>query len=298
MLLRLAPVLFVLIWSTGWITARAAAPYADPLTFLAARYALAALALVAVMLAFRIKLPSTPAMWVHGLFSGVLLHAIYLGGVWYVIAQGLATPLSGLIAALQPLLTAVLAVTWLAEHLTKRQWLGLALGFFGLVVALLPQLLSLEGEALTAASWLIVINVVAMVSVTLGTLYQKRYLQGGDLRAIAFLQYLGATLATLPFAFLLEEMRFALTLESGLVMVWSVLGLSLAAIGLLLLLIRHGAVSRVATLIYLIPPLVAVESFLLFGERLSLVAILGMTLTVLGVYLVNRSKSEEKAKAV
>lgn len=288
MLLRLAPVLFVLIWSTGWIVARAAAPLADPLTFLAARYALAALALAAIILAFRVRWPSEPRVWGHGLASGVLLHAIYLGGVWYVIDQGLATPLSGLIAALQPLLTAVLAVTWLAEHLTRRQWLGLVLGFAGLVIALLPRLFTLEGEAFATASWLIVINVIAMVSVTLGTLYQKRFLQGGDLRAITFLQYVGATLATLPLAFLLEDMHVTINVESILIMAWSVLGLSLAAIGLFLLLIRHGAVSKAATLIYLIPPLVAIEAWVLFGEQLSPLAILGMLITVIGVYLVNR----------
>lgn len=288
MLLRLAPVLFVLIWSTGWIAARAAAPLADPLTFLAARYALAALALFLILLAFGVKLPSDRRLWAHGLASGVLLHAIYLGGVWYVIDEGLATPLSGLIAALQPLLTAVLAVAWLAEQLTRRQWLGLGLGFAGLVIALLPKLFELEGEALTAAAWLIVINVVAMVSVTLGTLYQKRFLQGGDLRAISMLQYVGATLATLPFAYLLEEMHITINIESIAIMAWSVLGLSLAAIGLLLLLIRHGAVSRAATLIYLIPPLVALEAWILFGEDLAPIAILGMLITVFGVYLVNK----------
>lgn len=288
MLLRLAPVLFVLIWSTGWIAARAAAPLADPLTFLAARYALAAIALFLIMLAFGVKLPRDRRLWAHGLASGVLLHAIYLGGVWYVIDEGLATPLSGLIAALQPLITAVLAVTWLAEHLTRRQWLGLALGFAGLVIALLPRLLDLEGEAFAAATWLIIINVVAMISVTLGTLYQKRFLQGGDLRAISLIQYIGATLATLPFAYLLEEMHITINVESIAIMAWSVLGLSLAAIGLLLLLIRHGAVSRAATLIYLIPPLVALEAWMLFGEDLAPIAILGMLITVFGVYLVNR----------
>ncbi len=288
MLLRFAPVFFVLIWSTGWITARAAAPLADPLTFLAARYALAALALFFIMLAFKVKLPADRRLWAHGLASGVLLHAIYLGGVWYVIDEGLATPLSGLIAALQPLLTAVLAVTLLAEHLTKKQWLGLALGFVGLVIALLPRLFALEGEAFAAASWLILINVVAMVSVTLGTLYQKRFLQGGDLRAITLLQYVGATLATLPFALLMEEMHITINAQSLLIMAWSVFGLSLAAIGLLLLLIRHGAVSRAATLIYLIPPLVAIEAWLLFGEELAPIAILGMAITVFGVYLVNK----------
>lgn len=290
MLLRLAPALFVIIWSTGWISARGAAPHADPLTFLALRYTLAALALVLIMLAFKVRLPADRRIWLHAIISGIFLHAIYLGGVWYVIAEGLATPLSGLIAALQPLMTAVLAVTWLGEHLSRRQWLGLVLGFAGLVIALLPNLAALEGEALTTASWLIAINVVAMASVTLGTLYQKRFLQGGDLRAITMLQYIGAIAITAPAALLLEDLRFALNLQSALIMAWSVFGLSLAAIGLFLLLIRHGAVSRAATLIYLIPPVVAVQAWLLFGEALTAIQIGGMLITVLGVYLVNQKR--------
>lgn len=297
MLLRLAPVLFVIIWSTGWISARGAAPYSDPLTFLTLRYTLAALALVLILLVFRIKLPSDKRIWLHGLISGVFLHAIYLGGVWYVIAQGLATPLSGLIAALQPLMTAVLAITWLGEHLSRRQWLGLALGFAGLVFALIPNLAELEGEALTAASWLIAINVVAMISVTLGTLYQKRFLQGGDLRAITLLQYIGAIAITAPAALLLEDLHYEVNLQSTLIMAWSVFGLSLAAIGLLLLLIRHGAVSRAATLIYLIPPVVAVQAWLFFGESLSSIQVGGMLITVTGVYLVNL-KSHPKGSPV
>lgn len=287
MLLRLAPALFVVIWSTGWISARGAAPHSDPLTFLTLRYTLAALALVLILLVFRVKMPADKRIWVHGMVSGIFLHAIYLGGVWYVIDEGLATPLSGLIAALQPLMTAVLAVTWLSEHLSRRQWLGLALGFAGLVVALIPNLAELQDEALAAASWLIAINVAAMVSVTLGTLYQKRYLQGGDLRAITLLQYIGAIAITAPAALLLEELHYEINLQSSLIMAWSVLGLSLAAIGLLLLLIRHGAVSRAATLIYLIPPVVAVQAWLFFGEGLSPIQIGGMLITVLGVYLVN-----------
>ena len=287
MLLRLAPVLFVLIWSTGWITARAAAPLADPLTFLFGRYALAALALVVIIALFRVPLPRDPRAIAHAMASGVLLHAIYLGGVWYAIDHGLPTPLSGLIAAIQPLLTAVLAVAWLSEKLNPRQWLGLSLGFVGLAGAFLPRLAGLDGAALSGAGGLIAINVVAMVAVTLGSLYQKRFLAGGDLRVIALLQYLGAALATLPAMLFLEEMHIALTLETGLVMAWAVIGLSLAAIGLYLLLIRHGAVSRAATLIYLIPPAVALEAFFLFGEGLGPIEIAGMGLTVFGVYLVN-----------
>lgn len=294
MVLRFAPAFFVLIWSTGWISARAAAPYADPLTFLALRYSLAAVALVILLRLFRVKWPTNRHVWMHGLLSGVLLHTVYLGGVWYVIDEGLATPLSGLIAALQPLMTAVLAVTWLGEHLSKRQWMGLGLGFAGLLVALLPDLSALQGQALQSASWLIVINVVAMIAVTLGTLYQKRFLQGGDLRIIALMQYVGAVATTLPAAMLLEDMTLIINVQSVAIMAWSVLGLSLAAIGLLLLLIRNGAVSRAATLIYLIPPAVAIQAFLYFDEALTALQIAGMTVTVFGVYLVNRKGPKDQ----
>ena len=295
MLLRFAPVLFVLIWSTGWITARAAAPLADPLTFLTARFVLAAALLALIMLAFRVRLPRSRRAWMHGIASGVLLHAIYLGGVWYSIDQGLATPLAGIIAALQPLLTAVLAVTWLAEHLTRKQWLGLTLGFVGLVIALLPKLFELEGQAFTTGAWLMAINVVSIISVTLGSLYQKRFLPDGDLRAITLMQYIGAALVIFPVALATENLHIELTLQSALVMAWAVFGLSFAAIGLYLLLIRHGAVSRAATLIYLIPPLVAVEAWILFDEALSPLAIGGMLLTVLGVYLVNQKAAGRSA---
>ena len=297
MLLRLAPALFVLIWSTGWITARAAAPLADPLSFLAARFVLAAALLALVMLAFRVPLPASRRAWAHGLASGVLLHAIYLGGVWVSIDEGLPTPVSGLVAALQPLLTAVLAVTFLSESLSRLQWLGLVLGFAGLVVALVPDLALLRGPALAQNAWLIGLNVMAIVSVTLGSLYQKRFLGQGDLRAISLMQYVGAGLAMLAAAWISGSAPVAPTLEAALVMAWAVIGLSFGAIGLYLLLIRHGAVSRAATLIYLIPPMVALEAFLLFGEALTPLAVAGMAVTVFGVYLVARKPRPPAAPA-
>lgn len=174
MLLRLAPALFVLIWSTGWISAQAAAPYAEPLSFLAIRFALAALALAAILAATGRPIPRRPALWAHGLASGALLHAIYLGGVWWAISEGLPTPYSGLIAALQPLMTAGLAVSLIGERLSARQWAGLGLGLAGLLIALSPRLAAVAPGAEAALGLLIGVNAVAMVGVTLGTLYQKR----------------------------------------------------------------------------------------------------------------------------
>lgn len=285
--LKLAPGLFVLIWSTGWISARFAAPYADPLTFLSLRYACAGALLAGFALVTGTVWPRGKAA-AHATFSGVLLHAVYLGGVWWAISRGLPAGISGLIAAIQPILTALLAPRLVGETITKRQWLGIALGFAGIVLVLWPKLASLSGEALVLALEPLAVNILAMVSVTFGTFYQKKYLQTGDLRTVTTLQYVGALAVTLPLAWLTEPMRITWNTIMVLNMVWAVLALSIGAIGLLLLLIRRGAVSRAAALIYLVPPAVAVEAFLLFGETMSPVQALGMAITAAGVALAVR----------
>ena len=286
---RLAPALFVLLWSTGWIAAGFAAPYAEPLTFLAVRYVGAALALFVLCLAVGATWPRRPADWGHALVSGVLLHGIYLGGVWWAIAHGVPTALSGLIAALQPLMTAMAAPFVVGERLTRLQWLGILLGLTGLTIAIMPRLAGLSSDEVFNAAVPIGINVVAMVSVTLATIYQKRHLQVADLRSTAMLQYVGALLFTLPLAALLEDLRIVWNMQLFLVLLWSVFGLSIGAIALLLYVIRRGQVSRAASLVYLVPPVVAIQAFLFFGEPLTLPMIVGTSIVVLGVYLTNRS---------
>ena len=287
LLLKIAPALFVLIWSTGWISARFAAPYADPLTFLSVRYTCAGVILAVLAVASGAVWPRGRAAG-HAAASGILLHAIYLGGVWWAIAHGLPAGISGLIAAVQPILTALLAPRFVGEHITKRQWLGIALGFSGIVLVLWPKLAGLSGAALQAQLRPLAINVIAMISVTFGTFYQKRFIQTGDLRTDTTLQYAGALAVTLPLAFLMEPMRIEWNTIMVLNLGWSVLALSIGAIGLLLLLIRRGAVSRAATLIYLVPPAVALEAFVLFGETMVPVQIVGMVITALGVALAVR----------
>lgn len=287
LLLKIAPALFVLIWSTGWISARFAAPYADPLTFLSVRYTCAGVILAVLAVASGAVWPRGRAAG-HAAASGILLHAIYLGGVWWAIAHGLPAGISGLIAAVQPILTALLAPRFVGEHITKRQWLGIALGFSGIVLVLWPKLAGLSGAALQAQLMPLAINVIAMISVTFGTFYQKKFIQTGDLRTVTTLQYAGALAVTLPLAFLMEPMRIEWNTIMVLNLGWSVLALSIGAIGLLLLLIRRGAVSRAATLIYLVPPAVALEAFVLFGETMVPVQIVGMVITALGVALAVR----------
>lgn len=285
---RIAPALFVLLWSTGWIVAKYASPHTDPLTFLSIRFLLAAALFAALTSLSRAAWPSSRAGWGHGVLSGVFLHGIYLGGVWWAIDQGVPASVSGLIAALQPLLTAIAAPFIVGERLTVAQRLGVVLGFAGLAVAIVPGLFALDTATLTTALVPLFVNVLAMISVTAGTIYQKRFLQEGDLRAIATLQYIGGFLVVAPLALLIEPLRVAWTSEFILAMGWSVLGLSLVSIMLLLYLIRRGQVSRAASLTYLVPPAVAIESWLLFGEDLTVPMIIGTFIAVIGVWLTNR----------
>ena len=285
---RLAPALFVLLWSTGWIVARYVAPHSEPLVFLCIRYASAAAVLLLLCLAVRAAWPKGRAGWWHAVFSGVLLHGVYLGGVWWAIDVGVPTALSGLIAALQPLLTAMWAPFAVGERLTRGQWMGIVFGLAGLLIAIVPRLAALHWSEVATALVPLGVNVIGMIGVTAGTIYQKRFLQTGDLRSTAMLQYVGAFAFTLPLAWLFEDFAMSWNIHLTIALLWSVFGLSIGAIVLLLYLIRRGQVSRAASLIYLVPPAVAIEAFLLFGERLSVPMIVGTVIVVIGVYLTNR----------
>lgn len=286
--LRLVPILFVFLWSTGWVAAGFAAPHADPLTFLAIRFVLAAIAMMVICRMMGVSFSLSQEGERHALISGVFLHALYLGAVWWAVAKGLPAGISALIAALQPLFTALMAPKLAGETISPRRWAGIMIGFAGIVVALSPKLAAVTGAALWAVAVPILINVAGMVAVTYGTFYQKRHLAGGDLRAIAGWQYIGAALLILPLAFVTEPMRFDVNVVSVLTMAWSVIALSVGAIGLLLFLIRRGEVSRAAALIYLVPPVAAIETYLLFGETLSPLQIAGLLATCAGVWLASR----------
>lgn len=282
---RVAPPLFVLIWSTGWIAAGYAARTSDPLTFLTLRFVLAGAALAVFAALAGARWPARPRDWAAAMISGVLLHAIYLGGVWWAVRHGLPASISGLLAAIQPILTAALAPILIREPIAPRQWLGVLVGVAGVALVLQPRLAGVTGEALRAAAAPILVNVVAMVAVTLGAFFQKRFVAVGDLRTVTATQYLGAALVTAPIALATEELRIGHDATTILTMLWSVFALSIGAIWLLLALIRRGAVARAAALIYLIPPTVAVEAWLLFGEAMTPVQIAGMALAALGMAL-------------
>jgi drug/metabolite transporter (DMT)-like permease len=281
------PVVFVIIWSTGWISAKYAAPYADPLWFLTIRFFCAGVAISIFAFAVGAPWPQDRLSWMHGLVSGILLHGLYLGGVWWAVKHGLSAGISGLLVALQPLLTALLGPYFLKEEITPRQWCGVLVGIVGVMLVLSPKLgFGSDATAFSNVPWAaIFINVIGVLGITAGSFYQKKYVAKGDLRTTTAVQYLGALLMVGPLAVLSEDLTFEHSLTLYLTLAWSVLVLSVFAIGLMLMMINRGEVMRVSALIYLVPATVAVQAWYLFGETLNTVQVTGMVLTAAGVYL-------------
>ncbi len=287
-----APWLFVLLWSTGFIGAKYGLPSAAPFTFLALRLHIAWILLVGIALTRRASWPRNRRATGHLAVAGLLLHAGYLGGVFFAIAHGLPAGLASLIVGLQPILTAVGAQALLRERVARRQWLGLLLGSVGVALVVGEQ-------ARTAADHPIGIDAgvaiaISLLATTIGTLYQKRFGGGTDLTSSAAIQYAAAGVAITPLA-LAEGEHIAWRLSFILALAWLVLALSLGAVLLLLALIRQHAASRVTGLLYLVPPATALEAYLLFSERLGPGALMGMVVVVAGVTLVIRPPGDARA---
>jgi drug/metabolite transporter (DMT)-like permease len=275
------PAAFVVLWATGFIGARYAMPWAEPFTFLAVRFVLAALLFAAIVLA-------TGSQWarrgqaLHAMIAGILMHGIYLGGVFWAIHRGMPAGLSALIVGLQPLITAVIAGTLLGETLLPRHWLGLAAGFAGVVVVLWPKLGALGGGVTTAT---LAASVVAVLGMSVGTIWQKRFASGGNLVAVTLWQYVGGAAVMTLASFAFETRTVIVNGELIFAFAWLVLVLSVGAIFLLMVMIREGEISKVASLFYLVPAATALMAWALFGEQLTLVQIAGMAITTFGVGL-------------
>ena len=282
-LLRAMPVVFVLIWSTGFVVARYGMPHAPPMGFLAWRFALSVVAFLVWIRWAGAVWPSEPRQWLHLSVTGLLMQAGYLGGVWAAVKGGMSAGTAALIVGLQPLLTAVwLSATGNRHAATSRQWVGLALGLAGLVLVVWRKLGL--GEASGPSLGL---AMVALLSITAGTLYQKRFVQPGDVRTANTVQLLAALCVALPLALLeTEPVRWAPQMIGA--MAWSVLALTLGGSSLLVLLIQRGAATRVTSLLYLVPPCTALFAWVLFGEVLTPAVLAGMALTAAGVWLVVR----------
>ncbi len=283
---RAMPWVFVMIWSTGFIVARYGMPHAPPMSFLALRYALSILCFLPWIVLAGVKWPADRRQALHLSVTGILMHACYLGGVWAAVKAGMGSGLSSLIVGIQPVLTAIWLSSVTGHHVSRRQWLGLLLGFAGLVLVVSRKFGA--GGPGDSASWQnLFFAVFALCCITAGTLYQKRFVQPCDVRTANTVQLSAALLVTLPLALLESEpMRWNAELAGA--MAWSVLGLTIGGSSLLYMLIQRGAAASVTSLMYLVPPCTALIAWLLFAEPITATTLAGTALTAFGVSLVVR----------
>jgi drug/metabolite transporter (DMT)-like permease len=285
LLITLMPWVFVALWSTGFIGAKFGLPYVEPLTFLLVRYLLLVAILLPIALIGRITWPSW-SLAGHIAVAGVLVHGVYLGGVFLAIAHGLSAGLASLVVGLQPLLTAVVVGPLLGERVAVRQWFGLILGLVGVGLVVGEKLFLANAVGFSAVGMILAAG--SLVGMTLGTVYQKRYCGGMELRSGTVIQYIAAAVPTAIGAYAMESMKITWSGEFIFALLWLVSVLSIGAISLLMVMIKRGAVARVASFFYMVPPVTALVAWALFDERLGLMALAGMAIAVAGVALVVR----------
>ncbi|SPB13470.1 multidrug DMT transporter permease [Caballeronia novacaledonica] len=290
MLSILAAPVFVFLWSTGFIVARAITPYVDPNLYLLARFSGTTLLFFAIAAITRAPWPKGRDIARH-LLAGALLQGVYLGAGYWAVAQGLGAGIMALLGALQPLLTAAVAARLFGERLSSRAWGGLALGLAGVALVLAPKIAASGAHAGHAAGahasqWIVVmIALLSVVAITAGTLYQKTSLARADIRSASALQNAGAALVALMLAMALGEHRFIASMTTWLALAWGIVMLSGVATTLLVWMVRRGDASRATALLFLAPPLAALESFVAFGETLDAVQLAGFGVALAGVLL-------------
>ena len=278
-----APALFVLLWSTGFIGSRYGIPYAEPFTLTAYRMAIVVALLTIIAFTFRAPWPRGWKNIAHIAVAGLCVHAIYLSGVLYAIKWQLPLGFIALIAGLQPLLTALISRTLFHERLRLSQWLGILAGCIGVLLVVASKYV--DGEVKLAA---LIAATIAMLGITIGTLYQKRFCQDMDLRTGGVIQF-GATGVVIFALSLIFETRTVVWAPQFIFsLFWLAIVLSLGAISLLYLLIRHGAATKVTSLFFLTPAVTAIMAYFLFNESLSWLAIVGLGVSACGVALVSK----------
>ena len=285
----LTPLLFVFLWSTGFIGAKFGLPYASPLSFLLVRYVLVIGLMLGIALLCRAPWPKNRRQWLHIGVSGILLHGIYLGGVFTAIGHGLPAGIASLIVGLQPILTAVGAGLWLGDKVGRWQWLGLLMGLTGATLVLSGKIVWTAGIGSLPLAPMLIPIVAALAGITVGTLYQKRFCPHFDLCSGAVIQFTPAALLTIFCLVLWEDFRVEWSGEFIFALLWLVAVLSIGAISLLNVLIRSGSAVNVASLFFLTPPTTALIAWAMFDETLTGIALLGMVIAVAGVYLSRRS---------
>lgn len=285
-LARVAPGVFVLLWATGFLIAKLGVPYAQPLTILAMRFVLAAIMMASVAVVTRAPWPRSWRKIGHIAIIGILLHAIYLGGCYIAIYGGMPAGMTALIAGFQPILTATLAGPVLGERTRPIQWIGIAIGFVGLMMVLWERIvIDLSHPAA------LLFAILSLLGITSATIYQKRFCPSFDLRTGTAIQYLAASLVMVPLTLILGIGAIDWAPTFIFALSWLVIVLSGVSIALLTWMISRGAASKVASLFYLTPPLAAIGSYFWFGEALSPLALAGMAVIVSGLYLLNRTRA-------
>lgn len=289
-LAQATPILFVLLWSTGFVGARMGAPYSEPMTFLALRFSLVLAILLPISLMLRAKWPS-PVQAFHAFLSGLLIHGVYLACVFWAIDDGMPAGLTALVMGLQPVMTAFFARAILGEHITRNHLFGFVLGLIGICLVLYPRL---SGGSFSVTPLQIAVACFAMIAISFGTVYQKRFAANLDMRSATVWQYLAATLFCACLSFGFETQIVVWSGEFIFALGWLTLVLSIGAIFLLLWLIEHGAVSNIAALFYMIPAVTAVISWLLFDEPITPMQIFGIIITATGVVIASRKAGKVK----
>ena len=280
-LLRFLPAIFIFIWSSGYVVAKYGLPYAEPLTFLCLRYLGVILFMGILAMSMRAPWPARSA-WPHIAVAGILMQAGYLGGVWCAVKLGMPAGLAALIVNTQPILTAIFGPA-IGERIQGKQWWGLGLGILGvgLVVANKISLIGISAASISLA-------LMALLSMTIGTLYQKKTCPSFDVRTGQVIQFLASLIVTLPFALLLETQTILWTPQFFAAMAWSIFVLSGVGISVLFVMIRHGEATKVTSYMYLVPAVTAVMASLMFNEIFTTITFIGMLITLAGVALVVR----------
>jgi drug/metabolite transporter (DMT)-like permease len=290
MLVVFNAVVFVVLWSTGFVVARAITPYADPNLFLLARFGGTALVFAAAALVARVEWPTGRALGKH-LIAGALLQGVYLGAGYWAVAQGMSAGIMALLGALQPLLTAAVAAPLFGERLSARGWTGMLLGLAGVALVLEPKLAAVHApiaqvHAGDVPQWLVVaVSILAVCAITAGTLIQKTSLSKADIRSASAVQNIGAAIVVLVFALALGEHRWMPSPALWASLAWGIVMLSGVSVTLLVWMVRRGDASRATALLFLAPPLAAVEGYIGFGETLTAIQVAGFAVALVGVLL-------------
>ncbi|HEY9279205.1 MAG TPA: DMT family transporter [Eoetvoesiella sp.] len=277
-------VLFVFVWSTGFIVGKAIVPYADPTLFLFVRVSIAAILFAGIALHARVEWPAWREIPKH-LLAGVLLQGLYLSATYWAIAGGLPPAIMALMGSLQPLLTAFLAIPILKEVPTRKVWVGLVMGVFGVFLVVQPALARASSDSFSIG--VLLIALLAILSITFGTILQKTSISRSDIRVSAVLQNVGSVLFTGAFVLILDERRWIWSVELWANLLWAAFVLSGVGTLLLVWIVRRGQAATASSLMFLAPPLAAVEAYFLFGDRLGPIQLLGFAIAIFGVIVCN-----------